>query len=236
MLFALALLASVSVPVGTPAAVGQVIPPVPDHELASMRGGMLLPNGLNVAVGIDIQTRIDGVLALHTIYSSEGPNSGIRVYTDGTTSPSTAPTTTVVSTQGAPVVVSWSPTQTTVIPSGGGPAMTINVVAGPMSNWLDAAGQTLIPVSTNGPAIDAAPGRFSLTNDTQGARVTLMAPSIEVQHLVGQATGAVILNTANNRVVDTVSSINVDLIGLPSGLLSGVLMVNRIAADAASGR
>ncbi|MDQ2762828.1 MAG: hypothetical protein M3Y22_04890, partial [Pseudomonadota bacterium] len=67
-------------------------------------------------------------------------------------------------------------------------------------------------------------------------RVTLMAPSIEVQHLVGQATGAVVLNTANNRVIDTVSSINVGLIGLPSGLLSGVLMVNRIAVDAASGR
>ena len=91
---------------------------VPDSDLADMRGGILLPNGLTIAIGIDIQTRIDGVLALHTIYSSETPTNGVRVYTDGTDSPSIAPGSTTVTTGGGgttSIDVSRSPTGTTVV-------------------------------------------------------------------------------------------------------------------------
>lgn len=214
--------------------------PVPDRELATMRGGVLLPNGLNVAVGIDIQTRIDGVLALHTIYTSEQPNPGIRVYTDGTNSPATAPTTTTVITGGSGMIptvsVGRSPTGTTIVASSSSAPMTVNVVSGPTSGWLDAAGQTMVPVVANGPAVAASSGVISLANDDRGARVTLVAPSVQVDHLVGQATGAVVSNTASNRVIDTVSSVNVDLVGIPAGLSGGILMVNRLAADAASRR
>ncbi|MDD1453255.1 hypothetical protein NHF48_023630 [Sphingomonas sp. H160509] len=214
--------------------------PVPDTELATMRGGVLLPNGLNVAIGIDIQTRIDGVLALHTIYSSESPTSGVRIYTDGTTSPRTAATSQAVTTggdnTGMTVLVSRSPTGTTITPSAGGGAMTVNVVAGPTSGWLDASGQTNVPVVANGPAISANAGAIALSINDQGTRVTFAGPSIEVQHLVGQATGVVIANTANDRTIDTVSSINVNLVGLPADLLGGTLMINRIAAEVASRR
>ncbi|RYF11333.1 MAG: hypothetical protein EOO77_19595 [Oxalobacteraceae bacterium] len=212
--------------------------PIPDRELATMRGGVLLPNGLNVAVGIDIQTRIDGVLALHTIYTSEQPNPGIRVYTDGTNSPATAPTTTTVTTGGVipTVSVGRSPTGTTIVASSSSAPMTVNVVSGPTSGWLDAAGQTMVPVVANGPAVAASSGAISLANDDRGARVSLVAPSVQVDHLVGQATGAIVSNTASNRVIDTVSSVNVDLVGIPAGLSGGVLMVNRLAADAASRR
>ncbi|RYF12639.1 MAG: hypothetical protein EOO77_17120 [Oxalobacteraceae bacterium] len=94
----------------------------------------------------------------------------------------------------------------------------------------------MVPVTANGPAVIASSGVISLTNDEGGARVTLSAPAIQVEHLVGQATGAVVSNTANNRAIDTVSSINVNLVGLPPGLSGGVLTINRIAADAASRR
>lgn len=233
MLLVMALLTAASPLINT-----SDIPPVPDRELARLRGGVLLPNGLNVAVGIDIQTRIDGVLALHTIYTSEQPNPGIRVYTDGTNSPATAPTTTTVTTDGtSPMVsVARSPTGTTIVTSSSSAPMTVNVVSGPTSGWLNAAGQTMVPVVANGPAVAASSGVISLANDGTGARVTLTAPSLQVEHLVGQATGAVVSNTANNRVIDTVSSVNVDLVGIPAGLSGGVLMVNRIAADAASRR
>ncbi|RYF05639.1 MAG: hypothetical protein EOO77_28175, partial [Oxalobacteraceae bacterium] len=131
MLLAIALLAAeISTLASNPA-------PVPDRELATMRGGVLLPNGLNVAVGIDIQTRIDGVLALHTIYTSEQPNPGIRVYTDGTNSPATAPTTTTVTTGTSgmvpTVLVGRSPTGTTITTSTLNAPMTVNVVSGPTS-------------------------------------------------------------------------------------------------------
>jgi hypothetical protein len=214
-------------------------PAVPDAELATMRGGLLLPNGLNVAIGIDIQTRIDGVLALHTIYSSEGPNAGVRVYTDGTTSPSAAPGTVTVAT-GDPdwptVSVSRTPTGTTVTAPGSDTPASVNIVAGPATGWLDAAGQTLVPVTANGPAVTASSGSVRLTSDDRGTQVALVTPATEIRHLVGQATGAVIANTGNDRAIDTVSTINVNLVGLPVALMNGVLLVNRIAADAAGQR
>lgn len=214
------------------------VPRVPDRELATMRGGVMLPNGLNVAIGIDIQTRIDGVLALHTIFSSEAAG-GLRVFTDGTTSPVGVPGTTVVAGDERDwpgISVSRSPTGTTVVAPGTGPATGINVVAGPATGWLDAAGQNRVPVVANGPGIVAETGTIRLTTDDRGAQVTLVTPMVEVRHLIGQATGAVIANTANDVSIDTVSTINVDLIGLPAGLTNGMLMVNRIAAEAAGRR
>lgn len=210
---------------------------VPDRELATMRGGLMLPNGLNVAIGIDIQTRIDGVLALHTIFSSEA--AGLRVFTDGTTSPSEAPGTVTVAT-GDPnwptVSVSRTPTGTVVTaPAAGAPA-AVNIVSGPTAGWLDAAGETPVSVTANGPAVAAGPGAIRLTSDDRGSQVQLVTPTTEIRHLVGQATGAVISNTANDRVIDTVSTVNVNLVGLPAGLMNGVLMVNRIATEAAGPR
>lgn len=215
------------------------VSPVPDRELATMRGGILLPNGLNIAIGIDIQTRINGVLALHTVYSSEAPAKGVQVYTDGRDSPSTATGSTVVTTggtQNASVDASRSPAGTTVIPATSSQPTTINVVSGPTSTWLNGAGQNNVAVVANGPAISAPSGTISLTEDAEGARVTLSTPTTEIQHLVGQATGSVVSNTANDRTIDTVSSINVNLVGVPAGLLGSALMINRIAVDAVSRR
>ncbi|MEH3103765.1 MAG: hypothetical protein PGN12_07640 [Sphingomonas phyllosphaerae] len=211
--------------------------PVPDSELAKMRGGLMLPNGLNVAIGIDIQTRIDGVLALHTIFSSEA--QGVRVFTDGRTSPSEVPGTVTVET-GDPswptVTVSRTPTGTTVTaPVAGAPA-SVNIVSGPTTGWLDASGQTPVPVVANGPAVEASSGSIRLTSDERGSQVQLLTPTTEIRHLVGQATGAVISNTANDRVIDTVSTVNVNLVGLPAGLMNGMLLVNRIATEAAGPR
>jgi hypothetical protein len=214
-----------------------VATPVPDRELATMRGGLMLPNGLNVAIGIDIQTRIDGVLALHTIFSSE--SAGVRVFTDGTTSPGEAPGTVTVAT-GDPdwptVSVSRTPTGTVVTAPATGVPGAVNIVTGPTTGWLDAAGQTPVPVTANGPAVVAGPGSIRLTSDHRGSQVLLVTPATEIHHLVGQATGAVVSNTANDRVIDTVSTVNVDLVGLPAGLTNGVLMVNRIATEAAGPR
>ncbi|WP_230482265.1 hypothetical protein [Sphingomonas sp. Leaf21] len=210
--------------------------PVPDRELATMRGGLMLPNGLNVAIGIDIQTRIDGVLALHTIFSSEAP--GVRVFTNGATGQAQVPGTVTVGT-GEPdwptVSVSRTPTGTIVTAPGAG-SPGVNIVSGPTTGWLDASGQTPVPVTPNGPAVAASSGTIRLTSDDRGSQVQLLTPTTEIRHLVGQATGAVVSNTANDRVIDTVSTVNVNLVGLPAGLMNGVLMVNRIATEAAGSR
>lgn len=56
-------------------------PGVPDGELAGMRGGMALPGGLTLALGVDIRTMVDGQLALRSVYQSDGPDAGLHVST-----------------------------------------------------------------------------------------------------------------------------------------------------------
>jgi hypothetical protein len=47
-----------------------------DIQLEALRGGFTLPSGASVAVGIDIETTVNGQLALRTQYSSEDATSG----------------------------------------------------------------------------------------------------------------------------------------------------------------
>ncbi len=210
--------------------------PVPDRELATMRGGLMLPNGLNVAIGIDIQTRIDGVLALHTIFSSEAP--GVRVFTNGATGQAQVPGTVTVGT-GEPdwptVSVSRTPTGTIVTAPGRDRRASTSCPDRRPAGSTPRA-RRRCPVTPNGPAVAASSGTIRLTSDDRGSQVQLLTPTTEIRHLVGQATGAVVSNTANDRVIDTVSTVNVNLVGLPAGLMNGVLMVNRIATEAAGSR
>lgn len=216
-------------------------PRVPDAELRMMRGGLRLPNGLDVRIGIDIQTWVDGRLALHSIYASDGANAGVRVFTDGTDARRTAPGTvgvTVPADDGSPrVLFNRAGTGITVQPGvAGATPTTVNVLAAAPSEWLDANGENLVPVTLNGGAASSESGNVTLTSGDGGAVVTLETPTLKVQQLIGQATGIVIANTANNRMIDTVSSINVDLQGVPAGLLPSALMANRVALEAMTNR
>lgn len=211
-------------------------PRVPDADLAAMRGGVRLPNGLNLSLGIDIQTWIDGRLALHTVYASDGPATGVRVFTDGAQPVRTPPASATISSGGQPgiplLVVDRSPTGTTILPIKATAAATVNLVNGDPSIWLSGEGQQEIPVTPNGPAVAAPPGLVSLAADADGTVVTLDTATLKIQQLVGQATGVVIANTASDRVIDTISAINVDLQGFSPALLAGAFAAQRAALDA----
>lgn len=211
-------------------------PPLAERELAMMRGGLRLPNGFDISLGIDIQTRVDGLLALHTVYASEGSQPGIRVFTDGAAPVPLAPTTQtiVAGTQTtAPILtVDRSPTGTTILPSTATPATTVNLVNGDPATWLSGQGQTQLPVTPNGPPVQTAQGQVSLTSDDSGAVVALQSPTLDVRQMIGQATGIVIANTASDRTIDTVSSVNVDVQGLTPALSAGIFMAERAALDA----
>ena len=207
-----------------------------DEALARMRGGVNLPNGLDVAIGIDIQTRIDGVLVLHTVYNSDGPELGIRVFTDGTDAAPIAPATTTVTTPAhgsAPAVtIDRSPGGTVIVPGQSIPSATVNLVNGGPATWLNGKGQTPVPVVANGPTVVAAPGNVRLQIDPAGAVVILDGPNLEVRQMIGRATGAVVANTGSDRSIATISSINVDLQGLAPQLLAGVFAAQRVAIEA----
>jgi hypothetical protein len=208
---------------------------VPDLELARMRGGLRLPNGLDVSLGIDIQTRVNGLLALHTVYASEGLVTGVRVFADGANPVPIAPTTQTVSataTPGTPtLIVDRSPTGTTIIPSINTPAATVNLVNGDQSTWLSGDGQQQIPVQPNGPAIATPNGDVRLMTTDAGTVVTLQTPTLLVRQLLGQATGIVVANTANDQTINTISSVNVDLQGISPELLSSTFVAQRAALE-----
>lgn len=212
-------------------------PIVKDAELARMRGGMLLPNGLTVSVGIDIQTRVNGLLALHTVYANEGPAAGVRVFYDGANPVPLAPATRTISasaTAGTPtLIVDRSATGTTVLPSTATPATTVNLVSGDPSTWLSGEGQTQVALQPGGPAVATPNGNISLANTDTGSVVTLQTPTLLVRQLVGQATGITVANTANNQTIDTVSSVNVDVQGLSPELLSSTFAAERAALERA---
>lgn len=213
---------------------------VSDPELAEMRGGMVLPNGFDVAVGIDIQTRVDGMLLLHTIYTSAGPQVGTRIFTDGTNPVRYAPNTVEVTTpasSGAPTIIAdRSPTGTTIWATVAQPTATVNLVNDVQSTWLTAEGQAEVPVQQDGPAITAGPGTFTLKTGDNGAVAVLDTGSLQIQHLVGQATGAVIANTQNDRAIDTISSVSIDLQGISPALMGAIFTASRVAVEAVRGQ
>jgi len=213
-------------------------PRVGDGELATMRGGMELPNGLNVNIGIDLQTRVDGVLLLNTVYSSDGPSAGIHVYTASNPAPfashgassSTVNATiaTATPTSAAPtVVVQYSPTGTSVqsIPS----APTTNVVIGGAPAAVDTTGQAAVPVIINGPTVTTSQGDYTLKSTSGGAIATFQSPSLTIQQAIGQATGSVVLNTANNRSIDTTGVVNIGLGSLPISQISSLFAMQHLA-------
>ncbi|UZK67767.1 hypothetical protein [Sphingomonas sp. M1-B02] len=208
---------------------------VPDTLLAQMRGGVELPNGLNVAIGIDIQTRVDGVLVLHTVYTSDGPNAGIRVFTNGTNQVPLPPGATTVRTSssgGIPIVtVDRSPAGTTIVPGRSINASNVNVVNSGPETWPSGQGETPVPVTANGPSVAAAPGAFRIETSDTGAAVILASPSLEIRQLVGSATGIVVANAADNRSIETVSAINVELQGVSPQLLAGAFAAQRMAVE-----
>lgn len=59
-----------------PAAANPYLNPVPDQSLEKMRGGFVLPTGLNVGIGITTETRIDGQLVLRSVFTADhGPGT-----------------------------------------------------------------------------------------------------------------------------------------------------------------
>lgn len=139
-------LASLMLAVAAPA-IGQEFdgrPALTDTELSAMRGGFTLPGGVQVAIGIAIETRVDGTLALRTALN------------DG------------------------------------------------------------------GVTVDAGTGVLTVSRAGANTIAQLAGQGIDVSQLVGRATATIIANTGSDRVIDTATTVSIDLSGrlAPSNFLS----------------
>ncbi|TRW17233.1 hypothetical protein [Glacieibacterium frigidum] len=191
--------------------------PLPDPVLAAQRGGILLPDGSSVAIGIALETRIDGVLALRTMFSTE--TSGVQVFAGNGQAASDDGTT--------PATTGWMMPEVRITRTGVG----TTIAAAPAAGVSQIRFGT-VTAAPSGPALDLDGGRSVATQfgtvqalqTANGTIVQLTGPDLTVQQSIGQAIGTVVANTADNRIIDTVTSVNIDLRGMviPSGMTSAL--------------
>lgn len=186
---------------------------VADDALDEMRGGFILPNGMDVTVGIDIQTTVNGVLALRSLVTTADAGLPVLFVGDGGAQANSA--------QGG----------TTVTLPGGG---VVRLVDGGASSMEGGPGQQRVEAVPNGAAVSTPSGTVRLLSDDSGSQVVLNGDSLELRHMIGNFTGSVVANTANDRSISTVVTVNVDLQNSAVPLGNALLRLESIAMEAAS--
>jgi hypothetical protein len=184
-----------------------------DDDLDELRGGFILPNGMDVAIGIDIQTSVNGVLALRTMLTTADAGLPVMFVGDGSASANSA-----------------QPGTAFAMPGGG----MVRVVNNGASQMEVGAGEQRIEPVANGPAVATPAGSVQLFRDGSGSQVVLNGDSLELRHMVGNFTGSIVANTANDRSISTVVTVNVDLQNSAVPLGNALLRWDSIAVDAAS--
>ncbi|WP_340317572.1 hypothetical protein [Rhizorhabdus argentea] len=187
---------------------------IADDALDRVRGGFVLPNGMDVSLGIGIETRLNGVLALRTELTTG--DDGIPIVFSGT--------------GGTPAAPAAGGGTTTTIPG----VAVVHVVEGTASPAEATAGRPGLELTPNGPALSTPSGSVQLIKDDMGSTVVLHDDSLELRHMIGSFTGAVVANTANDRTINTVVTVDIDLHNSAVPLGNALLHWESIAIEAAS--
>ena len=214
------------------AATAALAPPVPDHELATMRGGFALPTGLSVAMAVQSDTRVDGTLVLRTVYSIDHGAPALQVFaprdaskTNREAGGASAPTNPGVSLTFDRQNGARFGMTTSVAPN-------VQVSTG-SATGIGMAGDAGAPVNLDSGSVQVPAGVLDVTRTTAGQRVHLSGDGIDVTHLVGNAIGTAIANTANDRIIDTATTLGLDISGAtPNNLGSSMLRVDTLGLDA----
>ena len=209
---------------------------VPEPVLADQRGGIRLPNGIDVSLSIDTVTALDGSVVLQTV---------TRI------------------AEGAPVVTAYAPEDGKPVKleqqggAGTGSAAAQPSVTYDRQNGLTVtAGRPIVPImvgqSEGGEAAQVAPGLQELdltqsattpngvvqaggANGTGG--VELQGMDIRIVHLTGNAIGSAIANSGSDRAIDTLTTLSIDLRNAgPDVLGSAMLRVEAVALGALTTR
>jgi hypothetical protein len=213
------------------------VAPLPDSELLQMRGGIALPGGINVAIAIQTDTRVDGTLLLRTIYRVDRSAPNIVVYapeaaigvasnTQTETSPASSPpaTVTVMFDRQDGIRIGTN--------SAVAPAVTVSSI-GQAGIGHAPANTTATELPGDGTAVQVPAGLLSLIHTPNRQRVHLQSDRLEVSHLVGTAIGSVISNTGSDRIIDTTTTIGLDISGATTANLgSPMLRIDTLVTDA----
>lgn len=185
---------------------------VSDDGLASARGGFELPNGMNIRLGITMDTLIDGRLVLSTVLTLDEV-SRLMIYGGGDAHSQTTGTAFLVPGPNGPSLVRF--TQDTSFARGSDGGQPIAIVP-------------------NGDPVQTPWGAVRLAQTDAQSTVFLAGDGIDLRHMIGTATGALVANTANDRVIDTMVTIDIDVRGsaIPTGTM--ILRLDNLLAGAAT--
>lgn len=185
---------------------------VADDRLDDVRGGFLLPNGMDIGLGITVDTLIDGRPALSTVLTIDNA-SNLTIYTGGDMQRQAAATELLV-------------------PGPNGPSLVrITQDASPSSGI---SGRQPIAILPNGAPVPTQWGAVQLTQSDTQSTVFLVGDGLELRHMIGTVTGALVANTGSDRVIDTRVTVDVDIrhSAIPTGAM--MLRLDAVLAGAAT--
>ncbi len=214
---------------------------VDDRDLAQMRGGFAIPGGIGVALAVQMDVAVDGALVLRTVFRADQGPSTLTVYAPapGQTGPSWSAPAPTPGTRLAPVapvvIIDRAAGITTLQPGLTTPTSVAVSSVGDANVGAAPVGLMPLNVTVGGPAVETGGGALQLVPISQGTRITLADNGTIVTQLVGQAFLNAVTNSASNRMIDTSTSLNVNLTGASATqFATAALRAQDIAVDAAT--
>lgn len=208
--------------------------PVADSDLAGMRGGFSVAGSPDVSVAVRTETTLDGALLLRSVWRVDNGAPALQVYAPapgqkiamaGGQSPANSGAMT-----SSPIVVTFDRETGARIASTANAQPSISVVVGQAAPPPDNAGP---PLDLSKGAVATAGGAVSLQKLPVGTAVHLAGDRLDVTQLFGAAIGSAIANSADNRAIQSATTVGLDLRGAtPFNLGAAVLRAQDVAADA----
>jgi len=209
--------------------------PLADAELAEHRGGFSLPNGIDVALAVQTQTRVDGDIVLRTVFTVDDGPARFAAY---------VPTS-----------------RESAVAEGAGRRASTSSVAPVIS--FDNRGQISLAPGIVVPGVSARPGAQKISSEAPDGFVSVApgAPSqmgtstiqvasegtsyvanlrdtmLSITHMAGRSFGSIVENSSDNRAIDVETTIDLSLSGASPDLVgSALLRVESAALDALMAR
>lgn len=233
------LLIALASAIATPAAAQQGAP-LSDADLAAITGKFVLPNGVALALSVTSDTVVDGQLILRTVFKVDDTARVSvlgRTTADATAYPASgAGTAAAIQPSGIEVSFDRRSGTQTITPTYAATAPSVSIGGGSRASDAAAQGLTALPVTVGGPAVETSDGSVSLAALRNGTQVSLAGQQLNVSNLVGSAIVTAVANTADNRTIDTVTNIDIDL-GNAAALTAGsaAIKIDTLVSDVTRG-
>ncbi len=154
-----------------------------DAALDSMRGGFELPNGMDISIGIQVDTLVNGSIVLRTLLTgSDG--STLQVFAGGPT--------------------------TSADTNNAGKGLSVHVGSAVMTDGSASNGQ-LVQLTPNGASVVTDSGTVHLVQSNGQSTVLLDGNGLSLQHMIGALTGAIVANQGSDRTIDTNVTVNLNV-------------------------